>query len=264
MKTAKNISPLVASVRAALFAQERSLSAAAAGGTPAPQPTPFVTVSRQAGAGGRTFARHLAVRLNEVDRGELPWAVWDRDLVERVSREHHIPESMVAQLESYHRTAFNEILAALFPISDMPDLDENQLYRRVAHTVRGVARAGRAVIVGRGGVYATRGMPGGVHVRLVAPLERRVKHIAELRHCSERDAAAEVHRLDAEREKFHRRFATAKAMLPEIFTITLNTGQFPEERLVECVLPLVERTPAQPVVRNRAAVEQKQPERAHV
>ena len=263
MKTAQNISSLVASVRANLFAQQRSL-AAAEDGAPAPQPIPFVTVSRQAGAGGRTFARHLAERLNEVDPAEHPWVVWDRDLVERAAHEHHIPESMVAQLESYHRTAFDEILAALFSVSEMPDLDENQLYRRVAYTIRGVARAGRAVIVGRGGVYATRGMLGGVHVRLVAPVERRIKHLAELRHVPEKDAAAEVHRLDAEREKFHRRFSIGQALLPEVFTITLNTAHFPEEQLVECVLPLIGRTSPQPIVTKPATVEQMKPEAAHV
>jgi cytidylate kinase len=262
MKTAHNISALLASVHAGLFAQEQSLAAAAQGAVP--PPFPFVTVSRQAGAGGRTFGRRLVERLNEIDPGQHPWAVWDRDLVERVAREHHIPEAMVAHLESYHRTKFSEVLGALFPVSDMPDLDENQLYRRVANTIRGVARAGRAVIVGRGGVYATRGMAGGVHVRLVAPVEGRIEHMAELRHVSEKDAAAEVHRLDAEREKFHRRFSLSQAMLPEVFTITLNTGQFPEERLVECVLPLVGGTPPQPVVvaDPAAAAEPRQPEPA--
>jgi cytidylate kinase len=205
----------------------------------------------------------LADRLTEVDPGLTPWAVWDRDLVERAAQEHHIPESLVAQLESYHRTAFDEILAALFPVGGLPDLDQNQLYRRIAYTIRGIARAGRAVIVGRGGVYATRGMPGGVHVRLVAPVERRIKHMAELRHVSEKDAAAEVHRLDAEREKFHRRFSMDREALPDVFTITLNTGQFSEERLVECVLPLVGRTPSLPVVAN-AAPGQRQPEPARV
>lgn len=265
MKTMGNIGSLLASVRAGLFNQEQSLSAAAAaGGVPATPAIPFVTISRQAGAGGRTFAGHLIQRLNEIQPGERPWAVWDRGLVEQVAREQHIPESMVAQLESYHRSAFDQFLAAIFSVGEVPDLDERQLYRRVAYTIRGLARAGRAVIVGRGGVYATRGMPGGVHVRLVAPLERRIKHLAALRSISEKVAAADVHRLDAERENFHRRFSIGQAMLPEVFTITLNTDQIPDERLVECVVPLIGRTPTGTVAANPAAVERGQRELAHM
>ena len=53
-------------------------------------------------------------------------------------------------------------------------------------------------------------------------------------------------------------------MLPEVFTITLNTGHFPEERLVESVLPLIGRTSPQLVVTKPDAVEQSKPEAAHV
>jgi hypothetical protein len=183
----------------------------------------------------------LAGRLNELDPGERPWAVWDRELVERAAAEHHIPEALVSQLESYHRTRFDEILAALFPVNGGPDIDEYQLYRRVAQTIRGLARAGRAIIVGRGGVYATSDLAGGVHVRLVAPLERRVAHMSSLRNIPEKLAAAEVHRLDREREAFHRRYRRGESVLPEIFTITLNTALMDEDQQVECVLPLLRR-----------------------
>jgi hypothetical protein len=78
-----------------------------------------------------------------------------------------------------------------------------------------------------------------VHVRLIAPLEKRIAHIVSIRSLSERDAAAEVRRLDREREAFHQRFSPDKALLPEIFTITLNTALAAQEQLVECVLPIV-------------------------
>lgn len=119
------------------------------------------------------------------------------------------------------------------------ELDEFQIYRRVIGTMRSLARAGRAVLVGRGGVYATQDLPGGVHVRLVAPLEARIEHMASLKKLSETEAAEEVSRIEHDREKFYRRFWPGKPLLGETFTITLNTDQIDEERQVECIVPLI-------------------------
>jgi len=40
--------------------------------------------------------------------------------------------------------------------------------------------AGHTIIVGRGGNLVSRRLPGGIHIRLTAPLEVRVKRMAEL------------------------------------------------------------------------------------
>ena len=108
-----------------------------------------------------------------------------------------------------------------------------------AQTVRALASAGRVVIVGRGGVYATADMPGGVHVRLIAPLEHRIRHMMRRNRLSPEQAAQYVSRYDREREVFHRRYWPTDALLPEIFTLTLNAAAIPEDSLVECVLPLL-------------------------
>ena len=239
MKRNDALTELLASIRAGLYVQTQRAGAASE------QPArPFITISRQAGAGGRTLARALAGRLNEVDPGEWPWAVWDRELVEKVAREEHIPVTLIEslELEGPRQSAFREFLASLSATNDAAHLDEFQVFRRVAQTVRALARAGRAVIVGRGSVYATAGLAGGVHVRLVAPLQERVAHMARVLNCSEGDAAAEVRRIDRYRETFHRRYWPDKALLPEIFTITLNTAAIGEKEMVNCVLQLVPRS----------------------
>jgi cytidylate kinase len=241
MYAPKDVTHLLASIRAILYAQQQSPQAARCSSVAT---SDFITISRQAGAGGRRFACRLAERLNAEGPSERPWSVWDRELVEQAALEHHLPEALISQLESYHHSAFDEILAALFPVDGLPDLDQRQLYRRVASTIRGIARAGKAIIVGRGGVYATHDMTGGVHVRLVAPLQSRTKRMAELRNVTEKQAAADIHRLDAEREAFHRRFASAGVRMEDAFTIVLNTAMAEEEALVNCVLPLVGQTAA--------------------
>jgi len=252
MKSHESITALLSSVRAALHVQQEQ--AAQAGAMARPPTAPFVTVSRQAGAGGRTFARLLAERLNALDPGPRPWAVWDRELVEKVAADHHIPESLVEHLGEGHRSPLEQLAVQFAVGADAATMDEHQVYRRVAQTVRGLARAGRAVIVGRGGVYATDDLPGGVHVRLVAPLAQRVRHMAGLLKVPEGDAAAEVDRLDRQREALHRRFWHAKALSPEVFTVTLNTAAVGDEQLVDCVLPLIRARAKQPAANAGARV----------
>src|SRR5687768_9533551 len=108
MKTNQSIGSLLASVRAALYAQTEQQQA---GVSPSKhQRLPFVTVSRQAGAGGRTFAKLLVERLNALDGSERPWAVWDRELVEKVAADHHIPEAVVEQLGCGRRSPLEQLV----------------------------------------------------------------------------------------------------------------------------------------------------------
>src|SRR5690349_6834061 len=74
---------------------------------------PFVTISRQAGAGGRTLAMGLAARLNERDPGDVPWTVWDNELVERVVSKYHLPASKVAAMEDKRPSWLEEALGSL-------------------------------------------------------------------------------------------------------------------------------------------------------
>ena len=237
MKRTKTLDQMLASIRAGIYAHQQRAHAEAR----REPPVPFITISRQAGAGGRTLAYALADHLSANDPAGRPWTVWDRELVEKVADEQHIPTSLVESLETgtTHRSAFEDFLASLSARNDSAGLDEFQVYRRVAATVRVLAHAGRAVIVGRGSVYATSDLPGGVHLRLVAPLQERIARTARQRNTSEQEAAKEVARIDRHRDAFHRRYWPNKALLPEIFTLTLNTGLVTEQQMVKCVLPLV-------------------------
>ena len=236
MKTQRTLDSLLHSLHGASRLEQPR---ATEGGRAAPH-LPFVTISRQAGAGGETLAKRLVDRLNAVDpAGALAWTTWDRELVQKVAAEYHVPEPLVESIGSGGRSLWREFLDGFQSISDPQHLDEFQLYRRVAAIIRSLAHAGRAVVVGRGGVYATNDIPGGVHVRLVAPLEYRIERMARVRNVSEQEAADEVRRRDRARETFHRRYWPGSALLPEIFTITLNTAAVPEETLIECILPLI-------------------------
>ena len=235
MKAYKSMDRLLHWAHGALYAEEHAAGDAV-------KNQPFITISRQAGARGRTFARRLAERLNAIEPAEHPWTVWDRELVEKIAAESHFSAELIESIEGHRRRWWEELAA------NWSEPDEFQVYRRVAAAIRALAKAGRAIIVGRGGVYATSDLPGGIHLRLVAPLASRIAHMAGELKVSPEAAAAEVRRLDRDRDAFHRRYSSGKALLPEVFTITLNTASLTDDQMVSCILPLV-----RPQLHNAAA-----------
>jgi len=199
------------------------------------EPPCFITISRQPGIATDEFASHLADRLSSLCSG---WKIWDRELVEKVAADHHIAAELVAALGQRGRTWLEDFIHGL-AISVSPP-EESAVYRRVATTIRALAQAGKAIVIGRGAVHITADLPGGVHVRLVAPWGYRVWRLAEELGISRDEAAREIERLEREREQFYRRYWQNHAPAPEIFSITLNAVAGDAEHLADCVLPLVQ------------------------
>jgi hypothetical protein len=109
--------------------------------------------------------------------------------------------------------------AALVGLTSGDWPEEWKVYRRVAETIRALAEMGRVIIVGRGGLFITRDMPGGIHLRLVAPLEHRVATTVTATGASKECAASIVREKDRNRQSFYRRHwpnhpLTAEQLIP--------------------------------------------------
>ncbi|MCL2646601.1 MAG: cytidylate kinase-like family protein [Phycisphaerales bacterium] len=225
----------------------------AGGGGGGARTWPFVTISRQAGAGGYTLGTLLAERLNGLEYAEArlgslnetqpppPWQCLDRELVERIARDHHLSAGLIDSLQHSSHTWIGEFFGGLSHTDNQPS--ELAVFRRVAETVRALAEAGHVLLVGLGSVFMTRDMPGGVHVRLVAPLEYRVRTMAKKHNLSESHARAMVENLDAGRDSFYRQYWPHTPLHAGLFHITLNAGLMREEQMVDCVLPLIRKKP---------------------
>ncbi len=221
------LNPILAAVRSHVH----TISGEPAAGE---HPCAFITISREAGAGGRTLMRRLVDRLNEIDTGELPWTGFDKELVEKIAEDHNLHKSLVEMLGEQCHSWLYDVFAGL-----SAQTTEATVYRRAAETIRALAQGGRAVIVGRGGVFITQNMPGGVHIQIVAPLEHRVEQMARLMETSKAVAASEVNRIDHNRESFYRRYWPNTPLSPGVFTATFNSAAISEDKMVESILPLI-------------------------
>lgn len=212
---------------------------------------PFITIARQAGAGGHTVMEKLVARLRELDPSDPPWAGFDREIVELAAQDDKVFRPLVESLEVETRTWLDDFLASLIT---QRNATEFAALRRTFEAIEAVVQHGRAVVVGRGGALLTRKRPGGTHVYLVAPEEDRIAHMAELRGISESEAATEVRRIDSNREKFYRRYWPGVAFSPELFTLTINTALSTDEAIVESIIPLVQGIQGRPIHQTRVGV----------
>jgi hypothetical protein len=201
---------------------------------------PFLTISRQAGVGAHALGDLLAKKLNSAQPPDHPWQCLDRQLVERIAADHHLSTELIEGLEKSSHTWISEFLRGL-SLADRGSPSELAVFRRVVETVHALARAGYVILVGLGGVLITRHMLGvrGVHVRVVAPFEWRVKTTAKFDQITEPVARERVKLADRDREAFFAKFWPHTPISSELFHMTLNASMMSEEEMADSILPLV-------------------------
>jgi hypothetical protein len=192
---------------------------------------PFITITRDAGAGAVRFAEALAAGLNERDGGDR-WQAFDWLLVEKVAADHKISKPLVESLEERSRTWLDRLL------QNGPE-SEIGVFRRVARTIRALAETGGSIIVGRGSVFLTQDLPTGIHLSITAPFEYRVQQNAEQHGLLEEAAAKMVRETDTARREFMRRWWPGKLLSDDLFAATLNAARIEREVMVQMILPLV-------------------------
>lgn len=191
---------------------------------------PFVTISRESGAGGTSLARSLAERLPR-EEDSHPWAVYSANLIEEMLRTNELPAHLARYLPE---DRVSEIDAAVGELVGLhPSLWV--LVQKTNELIRRLSRAGHAIILGRGGAFATEGIPHGVHVRLVAPVKWRAQRTARWLGMTQDGAATHNARRDAARQRYVRSTFDRDISDPTAYDLVINTAQVPVDTAVDII-----------------------------
>ncbi|WP_221029531.1 AAA family ATPase [Actomonas aquatica] len=202
---------------------------------------PFITLSREAGAGASSLARLIANQLNTtLQPGQTLWRVFDGNLVEAMLRDLNYPEHLARYLPE---DSISEIDAS---IGELVGLHPN-LWELVQHTnclIRHLAGQGRCILIGRGANFATAALPHGLHLRLIGNVTDRASHMAGLCHTTVTKAADRNARSDAARRRYARTHFDCDIDDPQAYDLVLNTSSMPLPEIASAVVHLVHaRTP---------------------
>jgi len=165
-----------------------------------------VTIAREYGSGGSVVAELLA--------DELGATVIDRSLIAEVARRAALPRADVEADDELPVPFLERFARAFVPVGDAvagwaarPELLVDQHAQIVAFTQAAIVRAarlGQVVVVGRGGAALLRDHPGAVHAYLWAPLESRIRVVAERIGCDAATARRRIHDVDGRRAAYVR------------------------------------------------------------
>ena len=190
-------------------------------------PHPFVTISRQTGAGGITIGEKLAAYLTENDRSSIcSWTVFDKNLVQRVLEEYHLSlqlkQYMAEDTTSELQTFFEELLN-LHP-SDW------SLVHKTSETIIHLAKSGSVILVGRGANLLTRKLPFGFHVRLIGSLRARLKHVQDYYDLNRKRALQFIEKQDKGRAAYVKKNFSENIDNPLLYDVVINTDSFSYEQ----------------------------------
>ncbi len=180
-----------------------------------------ITISRQAGCGALEVAERLAVYLQRCAAKEAPaWTVFDRNLVEKVLEEHHLPQRIGKFMPENWISEIEDTIDELFGLHPPAWV----LVRQTAETILRLARLGNVILIGRGSNIITAKLEHVFHVRLVAPMENRILQIQKSDHLDRAGAMELIHREDRGRKRYLKRYYKKDIGDPLLYDLTVNTG----------------------------------------
>lgn len=198
------------------------------------RPVPFITLSRQFGCEAINLADLLASQFDALENLESgSWQVYSRKLIEAMADQQYSYDQLMSALGSKARGAIEEFVETL--VGQISDL---KLLHKLVRTIRATATLGRCIIVGRGSAIVTRDLPGGIHVRLVASEESRLKRLVERYGWSEGEARQELIEQDSYRHSFYQKYLHRDSNDPEIYDLVLNAGRLSQDEMVSQILTL--------------------------
>ncbi len=197
---------------------------------------PFVTISRQTGAGGQVLSAELLKQINELSREALftGWQLCNQELCHSLSQDPGLKVAIESLLRKEYCSHTEDMLGQL--IFGNPSQDV--VVKKMFQVMRTFALHGKVIFVGRGSVFLTRDLPWGIHVRLVASLDSRIKRVMSSTGVTEKKARETIAEKDEAKAELVKTFFNKDIRDPLLYDIVWNTDRVP---LHEIARILIER-----------------------
>jgi hypothetical protein len=198
---------------------------------------PFVTISRQSGAGAQRLADYLLSEFTHQSNAELfgGWHIFDRNLCEVVAEDPEIQEAFKTAIDEHAYSEFKDFMESLFT----GRAPRYVLYKKTFKIMRLLALLGKVILIGRAGALVTRDLKQGVHVRLVAPEAQRIVRMMTRYKLTREEARQVVARQDADRRKLIRMFFHREIEDPLLYDVVWNTGTVSLPEISQAVVALI-------------------------
>lgn len=193
---------------------------------------PYITMSREAGAGGEEVARHAAERLG--------WEVMDRNLLDEVARRFNLSKSM---LEMVDETTTNWLYDSLGAWADPQLVPHEKYVVRLARVILAAARRGKVLFVGRGARFLLP-KDHGLAVRVIASEKSRVARFMAEKGLEEAAARKQINEIDRGRRAFVQHFFRHDPDDPHLYDLVIRVDQLGVEAAADLIVAAHQRLAA--------------------
>jgi len=203
---------------------------------------PFITISRQTGAGGHRLASAILSQMEE--RKGLPvfegWQMCDREICKLIAEDPNLHVSMHSLLSSEYHSVIEDILDQLVAGITSQDVVIKKMFK----IIRTLAVFGKVVFVGHAASTLTRQLPLGLHIRLVASEESRVRRMMQLLDLKYDEAKKMTHNQDKARKKLIKNYFNKDINDPLLYDAGFNSDTVAIDDIAKAVLEMVKQKSA--------------------
>ena len=209
-----------------------------------------ITISREHGSGGAEIGRRVAKILG--------YDYVDKELITEVARRANVPESEVEKLDEKGEDPIIYFLKELFvedepqTVSEYPNeykdkeresntFDRDKQLKLFQSVIESVWERGNAVIIGRKANVILAYKPNTLRVRVIAPLEKRLKRIMQLEQLSQDNALKLIRETDGHRERYAKQYYDVDWDDPGLYDIIINTEKLTDEGAAHLITETAQR-----------------------
>jgi cytidylate kinase len=196
------------------------------------KPKPFITIEREYGCMGYDLGKKIVELLNTRLPDELPWAAYDKQVLDRVMEDMGLSESLAKTLTDDARQQMTNVLNTSF--SKFPP--QVTVYKKLAETIRMLAVNGNVVIVGRAGNVITREMKGGYNIRIIAPMDYKIKNVMAIKQVDKKEAEKLVIDNTTRRVNYIKEFVDFDIIEAHNYHLILNAAKFTIDEMASIVI----------------------------
>lgn len=199
---------------------------------------PVITISRQFGAGGITIGKMVSEMLE--------YTFFDDQLIQMVAEKAMVSPHWVKSLEKEAGGNFQKFITQMVSKrlinrilgGERGYIDEEIYVDLLYEIIKGIAKEGNAVILGRGGQYILKEYEEVYHVLLVAQKDDRVKFMEDHYDLSLKEALKSVESNDKRRINLYRKFGKVDYDQPHYYHIIINTSDVSIEKAAQLMCKL--------------------------
>lgn len=184
---------------------------------------PIITISREFGAKGAALAAELGLKLG--------FKVWDKDLLELISKNIGSDKEFIKSLDESRRGLLED---TIFGFIHHRETNLSYLIFLIK-AVRALEKFGNNIIVGRGANYICQN-PDSFHVRVVCPLKKRIQNYARDYQITRNEASEIIQKKDADRENFARYNFNQQVSNSSDYDLIINSNTYSLTEMAELVI----------------------------